>query len=336
MYCAQTIESIIMRFSPDCSPAILVFSLTASHWRRVDKSHKIRPKSAVIHQRAALDSTAQKAASGGLLAIAELLVWMVGRSDRYHSLLPRWIMLFQWGTIMNADDYTCIPGWAFHWYNARHEWNAFTSFLSDTVVSLPWLQQNTNVLINHCCLQISAGHPTATLKIWRQSLLPFPNYKQTKNTQTYTEKVLSCGNLVAWRCIIYSTLSEQLLLAESAREDDSSSAAYLARLQLFLYLAIDVDRVLVGSQCLINVSANQLVGWAVAECFGTWRVHVLQCVQHTHFKIDCTFVRTIKCCQIYVTKHNTSAQTCTSSQKWDCIISAASTQMAWGRKLSAS
>jgi len=26
MYCAQTTESIIMRTSPDCSPAILVFS----------------------------------------------------------------------------------------------------------------------------------------------------------------------------------------------------------------------------------------------------------------------------------------------------------------------
>jgi len=50
MYCAQTTESIIMRPSPDCSPAILVFPyepdssrvLRAPNGRGVGKSRKIR------------------------------------------------------------------------------------------------------------------------------------------------------------------------------------------------------------------------------------------------------------------------------------------------------
>jgi len=51
MYCAQTTESIMMRPSPDCSPAILVFahqvweytSFMASNGRGIGKSRKIRP-----------------------------------------------------------------------------------------------------------------------------------------------------------------------------------------------------------------------------------------------------------------------------------------------------
>jgi len=85
MYCAKTTESIIMRPSPDCRTAILVFpyqiwpdssrgfpSLKVSNGRGLGRSRKIRPINRSHSPEGISWQRAQT--SGGLSATAELLV----------------------------------------------------------------------------------------------------------------------------------------------------------------------------------------------------------------------------------------------------------------------
>ena len=51
---------------------------------------------------------------------------------------------------------------------------------------------------------------------------------------------------------------------------------YLTAVKLLFYPVVDVDGVRVGRQSLVHVSADQLAGRAVVQCFSDRWVHVLQ------------------------------------------------------------
>jgi len=70
-----------------------------------------------------------------------------------------------------------------------------------------------------------------------------------------------------------------------------SDVLYLSGFQLLLDLAVNVDRVLVGRDRLVDVSADKLARRAVVQCLGARWVHVL----YTHHSRDDAETEPVTC-----------------------------------------